>query len=1580
MSSVTVTTGGQTVTSVVSDPVNQAVYTFTGGNVTSTPQIGYGLGLSNYSGYQNATITQTPFTVTFPDNQPPETIYNVVLSNSDQFLNDCDPQASAGAWYLEFTFNMSNIVQGVIANDGQAQLYRCNLGLADYHVADIICGADQGNLYLMTGPTNLGGVPYPMPIMLNPQSPVSTFRFQFSRGTVSLIVDNITLATERVAAYSKQYVVFSVGHSDAIDPANNEVYPLTILSNIVLGLPTRTFTNPPLQFSNSSSELLPYLSNTSSNVVEFTTPSSLLLGGLDPSTIVIDQVYGGAVLATAPFVVSNVGTLPVVSIQATPAFTQFTRIRDFVPFFYQFYTTLYYPPADSAQTYKSVGGTPVIITGLDVATVTLPAGFTDVQVYGDRLYDSNTMYVKGTQLSFDIPYFSAPFSTAEFGLVGNLGLRLFPTISGGGSGSNTISLSSTSFTYTSSRRLVYALSPVPPFNAIGFHMYLVDPTYGTSNLLGAFLPSPDTTYSMFMLVQSASGYAGSSITAAFRGPPNRQIYAPTTVPVVLDPLASGTTFLRDYTDGEGTQTMNVSSAVGFSTVTVAPYLWKVNAVNKGVVVASIQTLLTILQGTVLSVPEINTSTIFKYIYTPFSYVFSLSNSPNSTLIYYNSDPVIRPYITANYNSSVITFASTVGFTSAFSNGLLSIQAIGSDGGLIATTNVFFTVSSNIITSSPPFAGNITLYKYEPFSYAYSLVPGVVGLTLSPAASSAEVRTFTQVAGGARSLTYAGTYNSSYANIINLIVSAVDSSNVTITSLSNAVTVNPGRFSNPVNTSFSFYQYEDVSLTYGSNIAFDTAASLDNPPASTPSLPTGLLFASVAGSSNNFVLKGIPQFQTPSNKYLVLGVNSVTNQTVSTRISIVVNPPRIKITPPSLSVSGMQIGVPIQPVTFTSIQPSALTIINFQYGWDALPDGLVFQDLNGSNVSQPFYPSDPNLSIVLAGTPTSNAAYAFANSGSTVYTVNLYTFQYQPKGVRTDQKAPIQFSFGETILFTNTAVPKLYATQALTRTTLIFRAQSYFPTLDPITSIVVSSLPDGLSIVNTITGIPNYVNGYDYKDGVFVFGTPTTVSSASYLVTATSLNGYTGSINLLIPILPDIVSFTSVTPASAVFIVSRPITLDYNLVFTAVSVIIDQTITYTTSFDLAPYGLSLSVANGSATLVGTPTQPLVATTLVITATDTLGTFATVPIQLTINPDQFTFNSPVLNFIQHVPIAPVQFSATTTSKRQVISFVSSDLPRGLSLSTLGNLTGTPSNSTSGNFHITASTGYAVGGTGNFAFTMVADNILTLLTANPLTIPSRVFSVDAFRSFTYSGHTATVSVVQSSIKDKNNNDGTPYVSLSTTGTYLNGTFATGAEAYSPFSFNLLATYLNTTATLPLQLYYNGTTGSLTTNVSAGTLRFTSPVSLVYLFYQHCPIPSITFSISGATGFTYFYTVAGNLPIGLVFTPDPTGTLVTISGTPAIYNDALQSVTVYAVNDGHIAFQTIQIRVITPYFVNPQDNGASAYTSILQNQVIVNAAQNARDTVVFPATDASLGFLQSPGAPDVKSPPVPCCDVKIK
>jgi hypothetical protein len=1574
------TSSGAAVTTIVSDPNTKVSYTFTSGNLTGSPLIGYSMGLSN-NGSGTCGISSNPFSVAIP---PFNQAYGGPSVISTVYSSNCVP--STGNWYLQFSFDTVTLASATSKerpNPGQLVTYPFKFGLDDFYITDIGCDGVQ----FYCSYTGSSGVENVAAVDKNS---VVTVRYQFRNGSVSLIVNNVTKTTFQTTSTTPQHVVFLCGFIGPPPPpfVPARGYPSMLLTNIVLGLPSQTFT-PSLEYYNSSGELFPYLINLSSSAISFVTPGALLFQDETPSTITLNQVFSNEIQSTISYPVSQTGIVPDTLINVIPSFPSKLLVRGLTPFSYSFTSTNYYPPPDYIQGFSSLGKTNVVITGTNTAVVSMPKRFTDIQVSGDRLYDLHYLYVNNIQLSIDIPFFTSPVDIADFGLIETITATPYlGYITGGGSGTNTLTFVSV-YSYTTPQTLTFVPSPFTVNGvdviAIFFNVYAVSAS-GTSNLMTQTPPvtiGTQSSFSFSMAVQSVDGYAGNDLTTIFRGPSNRQLYLPSGLPLSLDVFASGTSLLQPFTTGQGSKIMTVSSTTGFTTSTTTPLLWKVDAIANGSVIATIQTLLTILQGKIYSVPELLPPSLSTYIFTPFSYVFSLSNSPTTTLIYYNSDPIIRNYMTSNYNSTSLTFSSTTGFTSSTSNALLSVQAVGTDGSIISELNIYVSASANIITSVPPFTGRITLYKYEPFLYKYGFVPGVTGLTLSPAASSAEARTFTSVATDSLTFNYAGTYQTSYASSINLIATALyfsNNSNNTVVTLSNIVNVNPGRFSNPVSTSFTFYQYEDVSLTYGSNIAFDTAASLDNPPGASPALPPGLYFASVAGSSNNFVLRGAPTFQYPSIQYLILGTNSLTHQTVTTRININVRPPHIQITPRSLAVSGMKIGTPITPTKFTAIQPAALTILGFQYDWDTLPDGLVFKDLNGNTVSQPFYPTDPNLSLILTGTPTTKAALDFVNAGLTVYTVKLYAFQYQPKGVVTNQIALITFSFGETILFANTVIPILYASQPVVSGSFIIKAASYFPTGDPIASITVNSLPDGLAIANPITGIPYYVNGVDYANGVLVLGTPTTVSSGTYSVTATSIGGFTNSYDLSIPVLQDVVSFTSVTPPSAVFIVSRPINLDYTLSFTAVSVITTQTITYTTSFDITKYGLSLSVFDGTATIIGTPTQPLTTTTLIITATDTLGTFANVPIDITINADQFTFNTVSLNFIQNSQITPVQFSATTSSERLVVSYLSYDLPAGLNLSLLGLLTGTPTVSTGGTFHIVGSTGYPVGGTGEFSYSVLADNALILLTQNPLVVPSYIFSIDAFRTFTYSGHTPVLTIDQQSIKDKNENNGQNYLYLFITGNSLNGTIIAGAAALSPFTFNVIGTYLNTTVILPLQLSFNGTTGSIVTETSQGNLRFSSPATTTYLFYQYCPIPPIVFRVSGSSGFTYFYTVTTNLPVGLTFTPDPSGTFATITGSPALYNDGISSLTVYAVNNGYITFQTIQIRVITPFFVNPQDNGASAYTSLLRNQVVVNAAQNARDNVVFPTTDASLGFLQSPGAPDVKSPPVPCCDVKIK
>jgi len=1591
--------------------------------------------LSNVGTEVNATITTHPFTVYLPpqltnnNNAGPS-----VVSMNSTYSNLCD---TSSQWSLNFSIDITNFITTSPYPDITNQPgYFYQLGTRDFYLTNLrgyvldtglprsdaldnaiqfLIGsspiyfpgtngipfdlqswvaADEPPYPPYTG--NFAGILYACDLVVSPQltpvlleSPLLDVQFNINAGNLSPLINNLPVG-EFYALFPgrKEVVAFSDVYTDATGFTEFTKIPLSI-SNIQLALPLQFFT-PTLQYYLSSPSLLPFLTPETTTTARFQTPHGLIPTGADAPVIVLNQMFSNEIQTTKSYVVTQTGLAPAPTLTVTPPFLPITYIKEYVPFSYYFAASDYYPLPDSAPHYSNVGANQVSITGTTNVTIGIPTGSVNIQVLGDRRYEPFGLYENSTTLSIDIPLFTSPLDSVNIGFqVYNradqvVATGLLMTITTDNSTTNTVSIPGQvpTVSYQSASRLVFVpgdliINPDPMFPVVpSLFAYLVD-GYGTSNLIGTPLPaSYGASIGFSMQIESATGYAGPSTSVVVHAPSNSQIYRSVALAVSLDPAASGTTFLTPYTIGQGGRDMSVSSVYGFSNITDPPVVWRVIATYKNILL-SLETVLAVLRGSIIANPPITSSNIYLNIYSPFSYQFDVPvQYGNTTLISYNSDAVIRQFTTGDTTTRIV-FSSTVGFTYPVSNALLSIQAV-EGGDIVQTTNYYFTVSGNIITSVPPFAGSITLYKYEPFSYAYGLVPGVANVTLSAAASSAEVRAFVTPTTPGTTLTYGGTYKLSYANTLNLIVSAI-SGGLTVAQLSNAVTVNPGRFSNPVNTTFSFYQNEDISVTYGSNIPFDTAASLDSLPASTPALPVGLSFSSVAGSSNNFILKGTPRFQSPLTRYLILGLNNVLNQVVTTRISMTVNPPRIQITPPSLVVSGMQIGVPITPVTFTSIQPAALTS-RFEYTWDVLPDGIVFQDILGNVVTQPFIPTDANLSLVLAGTPTSNAAYSFVNAGITTSNVTLYTFQYQPNGVKTNQKAVISFSFAETILFSNTVVSNVYATQPLTPTSIIIKAASYFPTGDAVVSITAPLLPNGLSLSNTITGIPNYVNGVDYADGVFLSGTPTTVSSAYYSFVATTTNGFMQILDLLIPILQDVVTFTSVTPASASFIVSRPITLDYNLIFTAVSAIPGQTVVYTTSFDLIPYGLRLTVANGSATLTGTPTNPLSSTPLIITATDPLGTFASVSIQITINPDTFTFNSPALNFIQHVPITPVQFTATTSSQREVISFISSDLPAGLSLSASGILTGTPTTSSSGSFNIVASTGYLPGSPPQlFNYAMVPDSIIVLLTANPLFIPSAIFSVDAFRGLTYSGHTPTLTVDQASIQDKDG--GTNLLpTLSISGTVLTGSFPEGAEAYSPFSFNVIASYLNTTATLGLHIYYNGSTGQLTTNTSSGSLVFTSPGSTNYLFYQHCPIPPIVFRISGATGFTYFYTVVSNLPVGLIFTPDPSGTFATLSGTPALFNDALVGVTIYAVNNGNITFQTIQIRVITPFFVNPQSSGSSAYTAILRNQVIVNGSQNARDSVVYPMIDASLGSLQSPGAPDVKSPPVPCCDVKIK
>jgi hypothetical protein len=76
---------------------------------------------------------------------------------------------------------------------------------------------------------------------------------------------------------------------------------------------------------------------------------------------------------------------------------------------------------------------------------------------------------------------------------------------------------------------------------------------------------------------------------------------------------------------------------------------------------------------------------------------------------------------------------------------------------------------------------------------------------------------------------------------------------------------------------------------------------------------------------------------------------------------------------------------------------------------------------------------------------------------------------------------------------------------------------------------------------------------------------------------------------------------------------------------------------------------------------------------------------------------------------------------------------------------------------------------------------------------------------------------------------------------------------------------------------------------------------------------------------------------------------------------------VNVYARTSNSAAvFSQITLNTIIPYFTRPQ-SGAGAYTAIVRKHVDADAAQNARDSKVYPVVNPLAGPFMAPRAPDV-------------
>jgi len=684
----------------------------------------------------------------------------------------------------------------------------------------------------------------------------------------------------------------------------------------------------------------------------------------------------------------------------------------------------------------------------------------------------------------------------------------------------------------------------------------------------------------------------------------------------------------------------------------------------------------------------------------------------------------------------------------------------------------------------PFANNlIQVYAYEKFDY--TITSSDLSLTLQTVSNTPGLDPsylyFTKNNNSNYRFSVVGASNNLNPGTTESFTLRLNDASGTVATSTNTVSIGAGRLLDVSglslsNTSYTFYKNELISQTLGKPLQIVSPSFALKTPYSNPSLPLGLTFFKI--DDYRYDISGTPSVVVPNRNYQIIGIQSNGSKVATTLINMVISNERLQL---NLSgtpiIGGMQIGEAITSRVLTAIPPSGSS--NITYVFPTLPDGIIVKDIFGVTKTSPFIASDPSYTMIITGTPTSNAAIAFKNAGITSTGSNI-TVQAS-RGLLSNSKT-FTFAFGETVLFDTEVLSNNYVGVPVDPFSNFFRAQTYFTSNVPITSITSDSLPPGLSLV------------FDPSlSRANLTGTPLSAGSASYTIRATNYNGASSEITPTITISNDSVLFSSPVGVDLCynFILSRPLTqfktgyYNSNIQFTATAE--SKRVVSLSAPALVGTGLSLD-SNGL--LIGIPSTITSLTDLNVTAT-VAGSPATATktVKFAILNDAFTFGAvpaSSLKFIQNVAITPFQIPVTTLSERNVINYSQSGFPTGLTISPTGVVSGTPSSSTptSGSALITASTGYA-SGFSNFSFTMIPDSMLFIVNPTQYSYiagdPVGNIDVDAV---TYSG--ITVSNYDLSIS--------PSYGLtvnSSTGV-LSGTWSTGVppNALLPSSCNFAMT----------------------------------------------------------------------------------------------------------------------------------------------------------------------------------------------
>jgi hypothetical protein len=261
------------------------------------------------------------------------------------------------------------------------------------------------------------------------------------------------------------------------------------------------------------------------------------------------------------------------------------------------------------------------------------------------------------------------------------------------------------------------------------------------------------------------------------------------------------------------------------------------------------------------------------------------------------------------------------------------------------------------------------------------------------------------------------------------------------------------------------------------------------------------------------------------------------------------------------------------------------------------------------------------------------------------------------------------------------------------------------------------------------------------------------------------------------------------------------------------------------------------------------------------------------------------------------------------------------------------------------------------------MVGDQML-IVQANGSDSVTTVFSNVQYRSILYSSD----SFVNATFSIGSLSPATSATVSVTSGGLVSGDF-TNASLNTTYSATLTAVYLSITTTTLIYINFTSFSGSGTGIIriptELSTLSFSKPTQSDFTLFEYV-LYSIPIQAVGSGSFIYYYSSA--IPNGFEFLKNSSGTTATLSGVSATI--ANQGIIIYAKTEsGYPVSISISLRTITPFFVSPQI-GAGAYTALLKNDVLGNAAQNARDNRTFPEVNPLAGPLMAPRAPDVVTP----------